>query len=73
MPDRDNLSRFGLKKNKQMEIKCLGSSSSGNCYVVGDENEQLIIEAGVSFHKVEEALNFNLSGARGVLISHEHG
>lgn len=56
-----------------MEIKVISSGSSGNAYIVGDDKEQLIIEAGMPFRKVEEALNFNLSGARGVLISHEHG
>lgn len=56
-----------------MFIKVLGSSSAGNAYVVGDDKEQLIIEAGMPLHKVEEALNFNLCSVQGVLISHEHG
>lgn len=56
-----------------MRIICIATGSSGNCYIVGDEKEQLVIEAGAPFMEVEKALNFNLSGARGVLISHEHG
>lgn len=55
-----------------MFIRILGSSSAGNGYIVGDEKEQLVIEAGMPFMEVEKALNFNLSGVRGVLISHEH-
>lgn len=56
-----------------MRICVLGSNSSGNNYIIDEDNEQLIIEAGMPFKKAEEALNFNLTSARGVLISHEHG
>lgn len=56
-----------------MFLHILNSGSQGNGYIVGDEKEQLIIEVGMPFKEVEKALNFNLSGARGVLISHEHG
>lgn len=56
-----------------MKIQILSSGSKGNCYIVGDESEQLIIDAGIPFRNVEKALNFNLCGARGILISHEHG
>lgn len=55
-----------------MYLKCLGSSSSGNCYILENENEALIIEAGINLSEVKKALNFNISKIRGVLISHEH-
>lgn len=56
-----------------MKLKCLGSSSKGNCYLLIGENETLIIEAGIKFSKVKEALNFDLSNVVGCIISHEHG
>lgn len=56
-----------------MFIRVLGSSSSGNGYIVGDEKEQLIIEAGVPFRYAEQSLDFNLSNVAGCLISHGHG
>ena len=55
-----------------MELIVLGSSSDGNCYLLKSEDEVLIIEAGISFKKVQEALDFNISNIVGCLISHEH-
>ena len=56
-----------------MNLKCLGSSSLGNCYLLENESECLIIEAGIPFKEVKKALDFNTSKIVGVLISHEHG
>ena len=56
-----------------MILKCLGSSSKGNCYLLIGDSETLIIEAGVKFSKVKEALNFDLSKVVGCCITHEHG
>ena len=56
-----------------MELKCLSSSSSGNCYLLTSRSgETLVIESGVRFSKVKEALDFDISGVIGVLLSHEH-
>ena len=56
-----------------MKLKCLGSSSKGNGYLLIGDSETLIIEAGVKFSKVKEVLNFDLSKVVGCLVSHEHG
>ena len=32
-----------------MRLKVLGSGSSGNCYILENDNEALIIEAGLPF------------------------
>lgn len=56
-----------------MELSILGSSSYGNCYILQNENEALIIEAGINFTEVKKALDFNLSKVVGCIISHEHG
>lgn len=55
-----------------MKLKCLGSNSIGNCYLLIGENETLIIEAGVKFQKVIEALDFDISRVVGCIVSHEH-
>jgi len=55
-----------------MKLKILGSSSSGNCYILQAGEEQLLIEAGVPFKKIQQALNFDFSKVVGCLISHEH-
>lgn len=56
-----------------MELVVLGSSSSGNCYVLQNESEALVIEAGVSLLEVKKAVDFNMGKIAGVLVSHEHG
>lgn len=55
-----------------MKLKVLGSSSSGNCYLIESKTEILIIEAGISFKKIQEGLNFNIDKVAGCLVSHEH-
>lgn len=56
-----------------MKLKVLGSSSSGNCYLIEiNQNEKLILDAGVNFKEVQKELNFNFNGIQGVLITHEH-
>lgn len=55
-----------------MELKVLGSSSSGNCYILDNGNEALILEAGVRFLEVKKALGFNLRKVVGCLITHQH-
>lgn len=56
-----------------MVLKVLGSGSSGNCYILENENEALIIEAGLPFMEVKKELDFNVIKIVGVLASHTHG
>lgn len=55
-----------------MVLRILNSNSKGNCYLFQSKNEVLVLEAGVKFSEVKEALNFDISKIRGVCISHEH-
>ena len=51
------------------------SSSKGNCTYMGDENGGVLVDAGVSFKRIETALSaarIGLSDIKGVLITHEH-
>lgn len=56
-----------------MKFRCLGSGSSGNCYILENDSEALAIEAGIPFMTVKKALDFNISKIVGVVISHSHG
>lgn len=56
-----------------MKLKVLGSGSSGNCYILENDEEALIIEAGLPFMEVKKALNFNVMKIKAVLITHDHG
>lgn len=55
-----------------MKLKVLGSGSSGNCYILENRTEALIVEAGISFKEVKIALNFDISKIVGAIVSHEH-
>lgn len=55
-----------------MKLKVLGSSSSGNCYILENDTEALIIEAGLPFKEVKKALDFNIRKIAGVVVSHCH-
>ncbi len=55
-----------------MQLKVLGSSSKGNCYLLDNGNECLVIEAGVSFSEVQKAVNFDIGRIVGMIVTHEH-
>ncbi len=55
-----------------MVLKCLGTGSSGNCYLLEASNGVLIIEAGISIIELKKALKFQLKQVIGCIISHEH-
>jgi|GEM_PF-28358 len=60
-------------KEPGMQLKILGSGSKENCYLlISSSGEILMIEAGVDFKEVKKQINFNLSGIKGVIYSHEH-
>lgn len=56
-----------------MQLNVIGSNSQGNCYILQNDSEALIIEAGCHDQGVKKALGFNLTKVAGCLITHEHG
>lgn len=55
-----------------MNIQVIGSSSAGNCYVVSEGSSKIMIEAGVSWKRVKEALDFKTHELEFVLSAHRH-
>lgn len=55
-----------------IDIKVIGSGSSGNCYLANINGTQLLLECGLSFKTIQKALNFKLSSIEGCLVTHEH-
>lgn len=55
-----------------MKMTVLGSGSSGNCYLLDDGKEILVIEAGIPFEEVKKAIDYQVSRIVGVLSSHSH-
>lgn len=56
-----------------MKFKVLGSNSNGNCYILDNGKEVLIIEAGVNIVEIQQALSFDFSNVKGCIVSHLHG
>jgi phosphoribosyl 1,2-cyclic phosphodiesterase len=56
-----------------MKFDQLYSGSKGNLYVVSAGNgKRLIIDPGVTWKKLQKALNYDLTGIVGCLLTHEH-
>lgn len=55
-----------------IEVTALASGSTGNCYHVTDGKTRLLLECGIPFKRIQQKLNFELSGVAGCLVSHEH-
>lgn len=55
-----------------MKLTIINSNSSGNCYVLHNEKEALIIECGVHITKIKQALGYNLMKVAGTILTHEH-
>lgn len=56
-----------------MKIEVIASGSAGNCYKISNEDTTLLIECGIPYKKIQQALNFKTTDIDGVLVSHEHG
>lgn len=56
-----------------MLLKCVNSGSqNGNCYILENDTEALILDAGVRYKDVMKALDYNIYKVTGILLTHEH-
>ena len=55
-----------------MRFESLASSSSGNAYIVSDNDTRILVECGVSHKKLQKLSGFSLSEFQACLVSHEH-
>jgi phosphoribosyl 1,2-cyclic phosphodiesterase len=56
-------------------ITSLNSGSNGNCYYIGNREEAIIVDAGLSCRETEKRMNrlgLDISKLKAVFISHEH-
>ncbi|MFT3946087.1 MAG: MBL fold metallo-hydrolase [Agriterribacter sp.] len=57
-------------------ITSLNSGSNGNCYYVGNDDEAVLIDAGISCRETEKRMNrlgLPISRVKAIFVSHEHG
>lgn len=56
-----------------MKLKCLGSSSAGNCYLLTSNNgETLILDCGIPIKEIKKGLDWNIRNVVGCIVSHVH-
>lgn len=56
-----------------MKLKCLGSSSAGNCYLLtSNSGETLILDCGIPIKEIKKGLDWNIKDVVGVLCTHKH-
>ena len=56
-----------------MHLKCLGSSSAGNCYLLtSNSGETLILDCGIPVNDIKKGLNWNIMGIQGAVCTHCH-
>jgi phosphoribosyl 1,2-cyclic phosphodiesterase len=56
-----------------MKLKVISSGSVGNCYILEASDIALLIECGVKFSEIKQAVNFDLMKIQGCVVTHEHG
>ncbi len=57
-------------------ITSLNSGSNGNCYYIGNADEAVLIDAGISCRETEKRmkrLELDIKKVKAIFISHEHG
>lgn len=55
-----------------MKLTVINSNSSGNSYILSNDNETLLIECGVRFDRIKKALDYNLRNVVGCIVTHSH-
>lgn len=59
-----------------LQITSLNSGSNGNCYYVGNNEEAVLVDAGISCRETEKRmsrLGLSMSRIKAIFVSHEHG
>jgi phosphoribosyl 1,2-cyclic phosphodiesterase len=61
--------------NMSLFIASLNSGSNGNCYYVGNEQEAILVDAGISCRETEKRmkrLGLSMATIKAIFVSHEH-
>lgn len=56
-----------------MNVKCLGTGSSGNAYALTDNNGKiLLLDCGLSIKEIKAGIDFRVSDIVGCVVTHDH-
>jgi phosphoribosyl 1,2-cyclic phosphodiesterase len=56
-------------------VTAIASGSNGNCYYIGNQNEAVLIDVGISCREIEQrlkSLELSVKKIKAIFISHEH-
>ena len=59
-----------------LHITSLNSGSNGNCYYIGNDEEAILVDAGISCRETEKRLKrlgLSMTKIKAIFVSHEHG
>lgn len=59
----------------QLFVTALNSGSNGNCYYIGNEQEAILVDAGISCRQTEKRmanLGLSMDKVKAIFVSHEH-
>jgi phosphoribosyl 1,2-cyclic phosphodiesterase len=72
---KSHIKSFNLYPDMSLFIASLNSGSNGNCYYIGNEDEAVLIDAGISCRETEKRmlrLGLSMRKVRAIFVSHEH-
>lgn len=55
-----------------MKLKVISTGSIGNCYILENGYEKLLIECGVHIDAIKKALGYHYKDVCGCIVTHEH-
>lgn len=61
------------KGSSDMDIKIIGSGSSGNAYTISDGKTRLLLDCGLPLTQIQRANGYTISSIDACLITHSHG
>ena len=71
----ESLAKFFPLPSMSLFISSLNSGSNGNCYYVGNHDEAVLVDAGISCREIEkrmQRLGLRIENVKAVFVSHEH-
>ena len=55
-----------------MNLQVISTGSKGNAYLLSHGQDDLLLDAGVTYEKILKAVRFNPAALQGVLVTHAH-
>lgn len=55
-----------------MKFKCLSTGSQGNCYILDNGEETLILDCGIPIREIKVGLDFRIDNVACCLVTHKH-